>query len=123
MFVGCGYCACMGWGRSWVIDEWGGCCFSVVSLWCVVVCHVVTALDHLYGCHVAVLAMWPLYPGVRRGWRMEVGTYLNEHDSDDMSSPSGRHGTSATLSPLSTWLCSFVTLVSLSMCAMRAVCS
>ena len=36
MFVGCGCRTCVGWGRSCVIDEWGGRCFVVVSLWCVV---------------------------------------------------------------------------------------
>ena len=49
------------------------------------VCHVVVALHHLYGCHVALLVTWPLYPGVRRGWREAIGTYLNEHNGDDVA--------------------------------------
>ena len=52
---------------------------------------------------------------------MEAGTYLNEKDGDDVSSPSGRRGTSATSSPLSTRMRSFVTLVSSSGCVVRAV--
>ena len=89
MFVGCGCRTCVGWGRSWIIEEWGGCCF-------IVVCRVVTASYHSYGCHVANRATWPLYP-------------------------SGRRGTSATSSPLSTRMRSFVTLVWSSVCAVRAV--
>ena len=83
----------------------------------VVVCCVVATLHRSYGCHITNS------PGVRRGWRTEAGTYLNENDSDDMSSPSGRCGTSATSSPLSTWLQSFVTLVLSSVCVVRAVVS
>ena len=55
----------------------------------VVVCRVVVVLHRSYGCHVALWATWPLYPGVRRGWRKGIGTYVNEHDGDDASSPSG----------------------------------
>ena len=66
------------------------------------VCRVVVVLHRSYGCHVTLLATWPLYLGVRRGWRKGIGTYLNEHDGDDASSLSGRCGTSATSSPLST---------------------
>ena len=32
----------------------------------IMVGHVVAALHCSYGCHVALLAMWPLYPGVRK---------------------------------------------------------
>ena len=32
--VGCGCRTHVGWGRSWAIDVWGGCCFVVVSLPC-----------------------------------------------------------------------------------------
>ena len=46
----------------------------------VVVCRVVVALHRSYGCHVALLATWPLYPGVRSGWGEAIGTYQNEHD-------------------------------------------
>ena len=42
-------------------------------------CFVVT-LHHSYGCHVALLARWPLYLGVRRGWRRAACTYLNVLD-------------------------------------------
>ena len=54
----------------------GGACLKVVYI---MVCCVVATLHHSYGCHIALLAMWPLYPCVRRGWRTKVGTYLNEH--------------------------------------------
>ena len=43
-------------------------------------CRVVVVLHRSYGCHVALLAMWPLYPGVKRGWREAIGSYLNKHD-------------------------------------------
>ena len=79
-----GCCTRVGWERSWVIDEWGGHCF-------VVVCRVVAPLHRSYGCHVALLATWPLYPGVRRGWRTEAGTYLNENDGDDVAHLPHRH--------------------------------
>ena len=32
MSVGCGCRTCVGWGRSWAIDVWGGRCFVVVLL-------------------------------------------------------------------------------------------
>ena len=43
MFTGCGCCTCMGWGRSWIIVKWGGRCFVVVLLWCVMLlpCHTI----------------------------------------------------------------------------------
>ena len=44
------------------------------------VCHVVVTLHCSYGCHVALLARWPLYLGVRRGWRRAAHTYLNVLD-------------------------------------------
>ena len=67
------------------------------------VCRVVVTLHCSYGCHVALLARWPLYLGVRRGWRRSVRTYLNQLDGDNVLSPPSR------------------LLVSSSMCAVRAV--
>ena len=55
MFVGCRYCTCMGWGQLWVIDEWGGRCFIVVSSWCVVL---------LLRCTICMVATSPCW---RRG--------------------------------------------------------
>ena len=60
--------------------------------------------------HIAPFVWLPRHPvgdvapvsGCEKGWRREVGTYLNEHDGDNVSSPSGRRGTSAMSSPLST---------------------
>ena len=48
-------------------------------------------------CRVALFVWLPCRPvgnvapvsGCEKGWRREVGTYLNEHDGDDMLSPSG----------------------------------
>ena len=56
--------------RSWVVGPVRGRCTSFVAggLMCgvVVVGCVVAALHRSYGCHVALLATWPLYPGVRK---------------------------------------------------------
>ena len=56
--------------RSWVVGPVRGRCTSFVAggLMCgvVVVGRVVATLHRSYGCHVALLATWPLYPGVRK---------------------------------------------------------
>ena len=56
--------------RSWVVGPVRRWCtlFMAGGLMCgvVVVCRVVAALHRLYGCHVALLATWPLYLGVRK---------------------------------------------------------
>ena len=56
--------------RSWVVGPVRGRCMPFVAggLMCgvVVVGRVVAALHRSYGCHVALLATWPLYPGVRK---------------------------------------------------------
>ena len=52
MFVGCGCCTRMGWGL-WVIEEWGGRCFIMVSWFC----HGV-----LCCCHVAPFQWLPCHP-------------------------------------------------------------
>ena len=48
----------------------GGCCFIMVSSWCIIV----------------LCSPWHL--GVRRGWRMVLDTYLNILNSGDTLSPS-----------------------------------
>ena len=111
MFV-CGYRTHMGWEQSWVIDEW----VAAVSSWChrgVSCC-----------CRVAPFVWLPHHPvsNVAPVSRCEKGIeegsgYLPEQTRQC------RCGTSATLSLLSTWLPSFVTLVVSSVCAVRAVCS
>ena len=83
--MGCGCHTCVGWGRSWVIDVWGGHSFIVGSSWWgggglgSLMCGVATlsswghhgvSCHHVapfVNCHVALLATWPLYLGVRRG--------------------------------------------------------
>ena len=56
--------------RSWVVGPVRGRCTSFVAggLMCgvVVVGRVVATLHRSYGCHIALLVMWPLYPGVRK---------------------------------------------------------
>ena len=56
--------------RSWVVGPVRGRCTSFVAggLPCgvVVVGRVVAALHRSYGCHVTLLATWPLYLGVRK---------------------------------------------------------
>ena len=73
MFVGCGYCTPVGWGRSWVIDEWGGRCFVMVChgvLCCRCVAPFVWLPHHLVG---------DVAPVSRCEKRMEEGSgYLPE---------------------------------------------
>ena len=56
--------------RSWVVGPVHGwfTSFMAGGLMCgvVVVCCVVAALHRSYGCHITLLVMWPLYPGVRK---------------------------------------------------------
>ena len=83
-------------GAVYIVRGWGA------DVWC--------RRGVLCCCRVAPFVWLPRRPvgnvapvsKCEKGWRREVGTYLNEHDGDDASSPSGRCGTSATSSPLST---------------------
>ena len=73
MFVGCGCHTCVGWWRSWVIEEWDGSCFIVVLLWCVVLSL------HCTVCLVATSPCWQHGPVSRCERRMEKGSkYLPE---------------------------------------------
>ena len=54
MSMGCGCRIHMGWGLSWAIDVWGGCCFVMVLSWFVVL------LSH---CTVRMALMLPCWQG------------------------------------------------------------
>ena len=60
LFMGAGSSFVGGRARPravYVVRGWGA------DVWCR---RGVAALHRLYGCHVALLATWPLYPGVRK---------------------------------------------------------